>query len=124
MAHQAAEGGAGFLGEQLRLGFLVGGLLEFDFDQFMAFQGAVQSADHGLGNSRFAHVNQGLARIGEPAQVSALAPGQHGGGGRRFSFGHGASFLPRELWSRRAGRRQLGLSFVGRVSEGIKGLSD
>ena len=67
-------------------------MLEFDLDEFVPFECAVQGADHRLGNAGFADMDQGLARIRQAAQVPALATGEAGGGFVRACY-HGACFL-------------------------------
>ena len=100
MPHQAAEFGSGPLGQLGRIRFLVLGLLELDFDQFVAFQRTFQGPDHRVGDAAFADVDQGFARVGEATEVSALATGESD---RSFVFAcyHRTCFLVAR-WAARA----------------------
>ena len=72
MADEAAEGGAGGLGELTGRGLLFLGLVEADLHELVIEQRLIDGAKHALGDSAIAHVHQGLERVSETPQVLAL----------------------------------------------------
>lgn len=80
------------LGDPARLELLLLGIEKANLDQLVAVEGAVELADHRLGQTLAADVDHRLQGVGETAQVLALATGELHGGAERIREDGGRAY--------------------------------
>ncbi len=76
MSDDAAECGAGRVGKALRGVFLVRGLSEADFHEFVAFERFIEGFQNGITHPAFTDHDDRLEGMREATQVPSLPSGQ------------------------------------------------